>query len=85
MSEGDMDPRIRRPMPAPGARSADQIRDDIVVQRSELSDSVGALRQRWTEATDLKLQASKHKGELAAGALAIGVIAGVAIALGRRS
>ncbi len=56
-----------------------------MVQRSELSDSVGVLRQRWTEATDLKLQASKHKGELAAGALAIGVIAGVAIALGRRS
>jgi hypothetical protein len=72
-------------MPAPGTRSADQIRDDIVVQRAELSNSVGMLRQRWTEATDLKLQASKHKGELAAGALAVGAIAGIAIALGRRS
>ncbi len=72
-------------MPAPGTRSADQIRDDIVVQRAELSNSVGMLRQRWTEATDLKLQASKHKGELAAGALAVGAIAGNAIALGRRS
>lgn len=85
MSEGSINPRVRKPMPAPGARNADQIRDDIVVQRSELSDSVDVLRQRWAEATDLKLQASKHKGELAVGALAIGAIAGVAIALGRRS
>lgn len=85
MSGGSTDPNTRGPMPAPGTRSADQIRDDIVVQRAELSNSVGMLRQRWTEATDLKLQASKHKGELAAGALAVGAIAGIAIALGRRS
>lgn len=71
-------------MPAPGSRSADQIRDEIVVQRAELSQSVSALRQRWVEMTDLKLQASRHKGELAAGALAVGAIAGLAIALGRR-
>ena len=74
----------RGPMPAPGSRSADQIRDEIVVQRAELSQSVSALRQRWVEMTDLKLQASRHKGELAAGALAVGAIAGLAIALGRR-
>jgi hypothetical protein len=84
VSEGNIDPRAKGPMPAPGARSADQIRDDILVQRAGLSDSVAVLRQRWTEATDLKLQASKHKGELTAGALALGAIAGVAIALGRR-
>lgn len=84
MTPDGTSPRQRGPMPAPGSRNANQIRDEIVVQRAELSDSVAALRQRWTEATDLRLQASRHKGEIAIGALAIGAIAGAAIALGRR-
>lgn len=82
-ADGDVS-ASRGPMPAPGARSADQIRDDIVRQRAGLSDSVEELRKKWSEATDLKLQASRHRGEIAAGALALGAIAGVAIALGRR-
>lgn len=84
MSTGNGESAAKGPMPAPGARSADQIRDDILIQRAGLSDSVEALRRKWSEATDLKLQASRHKGEIAAGALALGAIAAAAVALGRR-
>ena len=39
--------------PPPGSRSAEQIRNDIVQQRSELSRSVDALRNRWVQVTDV--------------------------------
>ena len=62
--------------PPPGTRSADQIRRDIVDQRTELSRSVDALRNRWVEATDIGAQIKKHKGELIAGAAVVGFLVG---------
>jgi hypothetical protein len=70
--------------PAPGTRSADQIRQDIVDQRTELSRSVEALRSRWVEVTDVGTQLRKHKGTLLVGAAVAGFAIGAAIALGRR-
>ena len=70
--------------PPPGTRSADQIRSDIVTQRTELSRSVDALRGRWVEATDIGTQIRKHKGELLVGAAVVGFLIGGAIALRRR-
>ena len=69
--------------PPPGTRSAEQIRNDIVQQRQELSRSVDALRHRWVEATDIKRQIRNHQTELTVGAGVIGVAIAV-IALRRR-
>src|SRR5262245_22391019 len=69
--------------PPPGTRSAEQIRNDIVEQRQELSRSVDALRHRWVEATNVKRQIREHQTELTVGAAVIG-LAIVAIALRRR-
>lgn len=69
---------------APGSRSAAQLRSDIVEQRQELGRSVNVLRSRWIEATDLGLQVRRHRAEIVAGALAVGAVAGAAVALGRR-
>lgn len=69
---------------APGSRSAEQLRSDIVEQRQELGRSVNVLRSRWVEATDLGLQVRRHRTELVAGALAVGALAGAALALGRK-
>jgi hypothetical protein len=70
--------------PPPGTRSAEQIRQDIVQQREQLSRSVDALRHRWIEATDIKRQISEHRNEIAAGAAVVGLIVGGLIALRRR-
>jgi hypothetical protein len=70
--------------PPPGSRSAEQIRQDIVQQRQELSRSVDALRHRWIEATDVKRQIREHRTELAIGAAAVGFLVGGLIALRRR-
>ncbi|MDP9190010.1 MAG: DUF3618 domain-containing protein [Actinomycetota bacterium] len=70
--------------PPPGTRSADQIRNDVVVQRRELARSVDALRIRWSEVTDVKSQLRKHRSELLVGAAVVGFIVGGAIAFGRR-
>ena len=69
--------------PPPGTRSAEQIRNDIVQQREELSRSVDALRSRWVEATDLKRQIQEHRTELTVGAVVLGALVGL-IALRRR-
>ena len=74
----------RRAMPPPGSRSAEQIRDDIVQQRHELSRSVEALRTRWLQVTDVRRQIREHRTELAVGAAVVGFLIGGAIALGRR-
>jgi Protein of unknown function (DUF3618) len=71
-------------MPPPGSRSADQIRNDIVAQRQQLSRSVDALRTRWGEITNIRRQVSEHRTELLVGAAAVGFLIGGAIALGRR-
>ena len=70
--------------PPPGTRSAEQIRADIVEQRTELSRSVDALRNRWVEVTDIGSQIRKNRGKLLVGAAAVGLIAGAAFALRRR-
>ena len=74
----------RRPMPPPGTRSADQIRNDIVQQRQEFGRSVEALRNRWVQVTDVRRQIREHRSELAVGAAVVGFLIGGAIALGRR-
>jgi Protein of unknown function (DUF3618) len=71
-------------MPPPGTRSADEIRRDIVQQRQQLSRSVDALRNRWSEATNIRRQISRHRTELLVGAAAVGFLIGGAIALKRR-
>ena len=70
--------------PPPGSRSAEQIRQDIVQQRQELSRSVDALRSRWLQVTDVKRQISEHRTELAVGAAVVGFLVGGVIALRRR-
>ena len=70
--------------PAPGTRSAEQIKSDIVRQRQELSRSVDALRTRWSRATDIGHQIRQHRTELLVGAAAVGFLIGGAIALRRR-
>ncbi len=70
--------------PPPGTRSAEQIRNDIVAQRTELGRSVDALRSRWVETTDIGAQIRKHKSELLIGAAVVGFLVGGAIALRRR-
>lgn len=74
----------RPAMPPPGSRSADEIRQDIVSQRQELSRSVDALRHRWSRATDIGYQVRRHKTELLVGAAVVGFLVGGAIALRRR-
>ena len=71
--------------PPPGTRSAEQIRQDIVQQREELSRSVDALRTRWMQVTDVRRQISEHRTELVVGAAVVGFLVGGAIALKRRS
>jgi hypothetical protein len=70
--------------PPPGSRSAEQIRNDIVQQRHELSRSVDALRHRWVQVTDVKRQIREHRTELAVGAAVVGFLIGGAMALRRR-
>jgi hypothetical protein len=70
--------------PPPGSRSAEQIRNDIVQRRQELSRSVDALRNRWVQVTDVKRQVREHSSELAVGAAVVGLLVGGVIALRRR-
>lgn len=70
--------------PPPGTRSAEQIRNDVTAQRHELARSVDALRNRWSEATDIKGQVAKHRTELLVGAAVVGFAVGAVIAFRRR-
>jgi hypothetical protein len=72
-------------IPPPGSRSAAEIRRDIVQQRQELGRSIGALRGRVNELTDVRRQIRKHRTELLAGAAIAGFLIGGAIALRRRN
>ena len=74
----------QRVTPAPGTRSSEQIRQDIVRQRQELSRSVDALRTRWGEITNVGNQIRQHKTELIAGAALVGFVVGGIVALSRR-
>jgi Protein of unknown function (DUF3618) len=90
MADGpDLVPRpggeVGRPeRPAPGSRSAAQIRDDIQREREELGRSVEALRGRVNELTDWRRQVREHKRELAIGAAIVGFAVGGLLALRRR-
>jgi hypothetical protein len=74
----------RGAMPPPGARSADEIRNDIVQQRQQLSRSVDALRTRWVEATDVKRQIRAHRSQILVGAAVVGAVVGGYFALRAR-
>jgi hypothetical protein len=80
-----VDPQPIRPSTAgaPG-RSPAEIRRDIEIQRQQLGSSVEALRNRVTELTDWRRQASEHKRELIIGAAAVGFAIGVRAMLRRR-
>ena len=81
-SAGPMSGNGRR-VAAPGSRSAAQIRDDIVREREQLAREVDALRNRWSEVTDVKRQIRAHRTKLLVGAAVVGLAVG-AIALRRR-
>lgn len=70
--------------PPPGTRSAEQIRNDIVQQRHELSRSVDALRHRWVEATDVKRQIREHRTELTVAGAVVGALVGLMVLRRRR-
>ena len=70
--------------PAPGTRSAEQIRADIQREREELGRSVEALRGRVNELTDWRRQVREHKRELVIGAAIVGFAVGGLMALRRR-
>ena len=76
---------VDRPVrPAPGTRSAEQIRADIQREREELGRSVEALRGRVGELTDWRRQVREHKRELVIGAAIVGFAVGGLMALRRR-
>ena len=72
------------PVTARETRSSEEIRQDIVRQRQELSHSVDQLRTRWGEVTDVKRQVRRHSNQLLIGAAVVGALVGGAILLGRR-
>lgn len=80
-SEGGLD---RPERPAPGARSAAEIRDDIHREREELGRSVEALRGRVNALTDWRRQVREHRRELIVGAAIVGFAVGGLMALRRR-
>ncbi|HKJ35567.1 MAG TPA: DUF3618 domain-containing protein [Solirubrobacterales bacterium] len=74
------------PTSRPGApgRSADQIRNDIAAQQSQLAGSVDALRGRVNELTDWRRQVREHRTEIVATAAVAGFVVGGLVALSRR-
>ena len=83
MSAVDESRAIQR-HPAPGTRSAEEIRRDMVRTREELSTSVDALRRRVGELTDWRQQVRAHRKQILAGAAVAGFVVGGLIALRRR-
>lgn len=74
---------VRMP-PPPGSRSSEEIRRDIVRQREELGRSVGALRGRVAEITDVRRQIREHRTQILAGVAIAGFIIGGVVAFRRR-
>lgn len=64
-------------------RTADQIRRDVEVRRSQLAGSVELLRTRVTELTDWRRQVREHRRELLIGAAVAGFAVGL-LAMRRR-
>lgn len=80
---GDVE-RPQRPRPAPGTRSAHEIRSNIQHEREELGRSVEALRGRVGELTNWRRQVREHRRELVIGAAVVGFAVGGLMALRRR-
>jgi hypothetical protein len=75
---------VAREARVPTERSAEQIRRDIEVARSDLSRSLGTLRGRVNELTDWRRQVREHQRELVIGAAVAGFVIGGIFALRRR-
>jgi dienelactone hydrolase len=75
---------VGRPAPGAPGRTSDQIRADIERQRTELSHSVEALRNKVAELTDWRRQIREHQRELVVGAAVVGFAVGGLMALRRR-
>ena len=71
-------------IPPPGTRSPEQIRADIIARRQELGSSVDSLRGRVNEITDWRRQVRKHRTELIAVGVGVGLLAAGAAFLFRR-
>ena len=81
MSSGPLAPRSR---PGASGRTAEEIRNDIELQRGELASSVEALRGRVNELTDWRRQVREHREQLIVGAAVAGFVIGGIAALRRR-
>jgi hypothetical protein len=77
-------PPTSRTTPAPGTRSAEQIRDDIVARRRQLGTNVETLRGRVNEITNWRGQLRRHRRELILGGAVVAGLAIGAIALRSR-
>lgn len=75
---------VRPSTPGAPGRSAAEIRRDIDLRRRQLGTSVEALRGRVAELTDWRRQLDEHRGQLIAGAAAVGFAIGVRAMLRRR-
>jgi len=75
---------VARQARVPGERSAADIRRDMESARSDLSQSLDALRGRVGELTDWRRQLREHRRELVIGAAVAGFVVGGLIALRRR-
>lgn len=73
-----------RPRPGAPGRSAEEIRDDIELQRQQLAGSVEALRGRVNELTDWRSQVREHREQIIAGAAIAGFVVGGLVMLSRR-
>jgi 50S ribosomal subunit-associated GTPase HflX len=65
-------------------RSPAQIRQDIELQRRDLSHSVEQLRGRVAELTDWRRQVREHRSQLVVGAAVVGFAVGGLMMLRRR-
>ncbi|HWM55573.1 MAG TPA: DUF3618 domain-containing protein [Solirubrobacterales bacterium] len=65
-------------------RSPAQIRQDIELQRHDLSRSVEQLRGRVAELTDWRRQVREHRSQLVVGAAVVGFAVGGLMMLRRR-
>jgi hypothetical protein len=65
-------------------RSAEEIRSSIESNRMQLAVSVDQLRGEVTRLTDWRAHVERHRGELAMGAAAVGLLVGVRLLRRRR-
>jgi hypothetical protein len=66
------------------ARSSEEIRSSIEANRMQLAVSVDHLRGEVTRLTDWRGHIERHRGEIAMGAAAVGLLVGVRLLRRRR-